>query len=162
MVADNPAADLTEALSAAGAFPIIEATWADAPTAFVSVKPTAVIIAEPGPPESESAARMLCLQIATANGPVVPTIARVQGGQEAALPIALPVDADLPVQRLISRLSSALRVRALHATVLRRIAEASAQGGTTPALATNDALEDATVLVVGRGPLYPTLSVAIG
>ena len=161
VVADNPAADLTEALSAAGAFPIIEATWADAPTAFVSVKPTAVIIAEPGPPESESAARMLCLQIATANGPVVPTIARVQGGQEAALPIALPVDADLPVQRLISRLSSALRVRALHATVLRRIAEASAQGGTTPALATNDALEDATVLVVGRGPLYPTLSVAI-
>ena len=31
-----------------------------------------------------------------------------------------------------------------------------------PALPTHDALEDATVLIVGRGPLYPALSVAIG
>jgi GGDEF domain-containing protein len=105
---------------------------------------------------------MLCLQIATVNGPIVPAIARVQGGQDAALPIAMPVDADLPVESLIGRLSAALRVRALHAIVLRRIAEANAQGATMPALPSHDALDDATVLVVGRGPLYPTLSVAIG
>ncbi len=162
MVAENPATDLTEALSAAGAFPIVEAKWADAPTAFVAVKPAAVVIAEPGLAESESAARMLCLQIATVNGAIVPTIARVQGDQEAAIPIALSADADLPVERLIARLSSALRVRALHSTILRRIEMAAAQSGTLPALPTHDALEDATVLVVGRGPLYPTLSVAIG
>src|SRR5664280_1453496 len=50
VVADSPATDLVDALVAAGAFPIIETTWADAPTAFVSVKPTAVVIGEP-PPE---------------------------------------------------------------------------------------------------------------
>ena len=43
------------------------------------------------------------------------------GDQEAAIPIALPIDAALPVERLIARLQSAMRVRALHATVLRRI-----------------------------------------
>ncbi len=162
VVAENLAADLTEALSAAGAFPIVEANWADAPTAFISVKPAAVIIAEPGPPKSESAARMLCLQIATAKGPFVPTIARVQSEQEAAIPIALSADSALPVERLIARLQSAMRVRALHATVLRRIEMFTAHGGKLPAMPTGDALDDATVLIAGRGPLYPALSVAIG
>ncbi len=52
---------------------------------------------------------MLCLQIATTTGTIVPVIARVQGDQGAALPIALPADAALPVERLIARLQSALR-----------------------------------------------------
>jgi hypothetical protein len=50
VVAENPATDLVEALSAAGAFPVVEARWADALTAFVALKPISVIIAEPGPP----------------------------------------------------------------------------------------------------------------
>ncbi len=93
VVADGPATDVVDALVAAGAFPIVESKWADAPTAFRSVKPTAVVIAEPGPPASETAARKLCSQIATANGTIVPVIARVHGDQEAAVPIALAVDA---------------------------------------------------------------------
>src|SRR6185437_10766551 len=162
VVAEHPATALVEALSSAGAFPIVETTWADAPTAFISVKPAAVIIAEPGPPPSEAAARMLCLQIATANGPIVPVIARVEGDDEAAVPIALPNDAALPVARLVARLASAMRVRALHATVLRRIELFAEHDGTLPALPVGDALEDATVLIAGRGPLYPALSVAMG
>jgi GGDEF domain-containing protein len=162
VVAERPAPDLVEALGAAGAFPIIEANWAEAPTAFVSVKPAAVVIAEPGMPQSEPSARMLCLQIATVAGAFVPTIARVQGDQEAAIPIALPADASLPVERLIARLRSALRVRTLHTTVLRRIEMFTAQGGKLPSLPSGDALEDATVLIAGRGPLYPALSVAMG
>ncbi|MGH6995232.1 MAG: hypothetical protein ACREES_06015, partial [Stellaceae bacterium] len=162
VVAEKPAADLMQALSAAGAFPIVEANWADAPTAFVAVKPAAVIIAEPGQPKSESSARMLCLQIATAAGAIVPTIARVKGEQQAAIPIALPADAGLPVERLIARLQSALRVRALHATVLRRIEMFASHDGKLPPLPVGDALADATVLIAGRGPLYPALSVAIG
>ena len=75
VVAESPATALVEALGAAGAFPIVEAKWADAPTAFVAVKPSAVVIAEPGPPVSKSSSRMLCLQIATVSGPIVPTIA---------------------------------------------------------------------------------------
>ncbi len=162
VVAESAATDLVAALGAAGAFPIIETTWADAPTAFMSVKPAAVVIAEPGSSPSEAAARMLCLQIATAAGPVVPVIARVQSDLDAAIPIALPIDASLPPERLIARLSAALRVRALHSTVLRRIELFAAHGGKMPALPVGDALEDATVLVAGRGPLYPALSVAMG
>ncbi len=162
VVAEKPATDLIAALSAAGAFPIVETKWADAPTAFVAVKPAAVIIAEPGPLRSESCSRMLCLQIATVNGPIVPTIALALGDKDAAIPIALPADAALPVERLIARLQSAMRVRALHATVLRRIELFASHGGKLPALPVGDALDDATVLIAGRGPLYPALSVAMG
>ncbi|HZL30875.1 MAG TPA: GGDEF domain-containing protein [Pseudolabrys sp.] len=162
VVAETPATALVEALAAAGAFPIVEAKWADAPTAFVAVKPSAVVIAEPGPPVSESSARMLCLQIATVNGPIVPTIALADGDRDAAIPLALTADANLPVKRLIGRLQSAMRVRALHATVLRRIELFASHGGKMPALPVGDALDDATVLIAGRGPLYPALSVAMG
>jgi hypothetical protein len=162
VVADSPATELVDALGAAGAFPIVEAKWADAPTAFVAVKPAAVVIAEPGPPNSETSARMLCLQIATAKGIIVPVIARAHGDQEAAIPIALPADAALPVERLIARLQSAMRVRALHATVLRRIETFASHDGRMPPFPIGDALDDATVLIVGRGPLYPKLSVAMG
>src|SRR5664279_2333297 len=162
VVAENPATELVRALSAAGAFPIIEAKWNDAPTAFVAVKPAAVVIAEPGPPRSASSSRMLCLQIATVNGPIVPTIAYADGDLDAAIPIALSADASLPVARMIARLQSAMRVRALHATVLRRIELFASHGGKMPVLPVGDALEDATVLIAGRGPLYPALSVAMG
>jgi len=162
VVAEQPAVKLVEALSAAGAFPIVEAKWADAPTAFITVKPSAIIIAEPGPPADQEAARMLCLQIATVNGPIVPVIARAYGDEDAAVPIALPADAALPVERLLARLTSAMRVRALHATVLRRIEMFASHGGQLPMLPVGDALDDATVLIAGRGRLYPTLSVAMG
>jgi hypothetical protein len=162
VVADNPATGLVEALSAAGAFPIVEARWADAPTAFVAVKPAGVVIAEPGPPMSETSARMLCLQIATADGPIVPTIALARGDLDPAIPVALPAEASLPVARLVARLRSAMRVRALHATVLRRLESLADNSGKQLALPKNDPIEDATVLIAGRGPLYPALSVAIG
>jgi len=162
VVAENPATSLVQALSAAGAFPVVEAKWADAPTAFVSVKPAAVVIAEPGPARSEASSRMLCLQIATVSGPIVPTIAFADSDLDAAIPIALSADASLPVARMIARLQSAMRVRALHATVLRRIELFASHGGQMPLLPVGDALEDATVLIAGRGPLYPALSVAMG
>jgi hypothetical protein len=162
VVAEQPATELVEALSTAGAFPIVESKWADAPAAFVTVKPSAIVIAEPGAPANIASARMLCLQVATVNGPIVPVIARVCGDEDAAMPIALPADATLPVERLLARLQFAMRVRALHATVLRRIELFTSHDGKLPALPIGDALVDATVLIAGRGPLYPTLSVAMG
>lgn len=162
LVAEGPATDLVAALVAAGAFPVVETKWADAPAAFQSVKPAAVVIAEAGAPADAAAANELCRQIATATGTVVPVVARVGGALEAALPIALAVDVALPDERLIARLRSAMRVRALHATVLRRIETVAVHGGRLPAFPTGDALEDATVLIAGRGPLYPKLSVAMG
>jgi hypothetical protein len=59
VVAEQPAAELVEALSTAGAFPIVESKWADAPAAFVTVKPAAIVIAEPGAPANIASARML-------------------------------------------------------------------------------------------------------
>jgi hypothetical protein len=162
VVAEQPAAELVEALSTAGAFPIVESKWADAPAAFVTVKPAAIVIAEPGAPANIASARMLCLQVATVNGPIIPVIALVCGDDDAAVPIALPADATLPVDRLLARLQFAMRVRALHATVLRRIELFTSHDGKLPALPVGDALVDATVLIAGRGPLYPTLSVAMG
>ena len=157
VVAETPTPELVEALSAAGAFPIVESGWADSPTAFASVKPAAVVLAEPGAPPSESAARMLCLQIATANGPIVPTIGLAEPGREPAQPIALPAGAAPPFDRLIARLQSALRVREMHAAVLRRADAAAAA-----ALVATDALDDATVMIVGRGPLSAALGAAFG
>jgi GGDEF domain-containing protein len=162
VVAENPAADLIETLSTAGAFPVVETNWSNAPTAFVAVKPNAIIIAEPGPPPSETSARMLCLQVSTASGPVIPVLAFTAGALDAAIPIALPIDAALPLDRLIARLSGALRVRALHVTVLRRIETYGTDAGVLPPLPVGDALDDATVLIAGRGPTYPALSVAWG
>jgi len=162
VVADAPATAPVEALSAAGAFPIVETTWADAPTAFVSVKPAAVVIAEPGAPKSEASGRMLALQIATSQGAIVPIVAMADAERDAAIPTALTADAAQPIDRMVGRLASALRVRALHSTVLRRIETFAAQGGTMPALPIGDPLDDATVLVAGRGPLYPALAVAMG
>jgi len=162
VVAEQPATELVQALSTAGAFPIVESKWADAPAAFVTVKPAAIVIAEPGAPANIASARMLCLQVVTVNGPIVPVIARVHGDEDAAVPIALPADATLPVDRLLARLQFAMRVRALHATVLRRIELFTSHDGKLPALPVGDALVDATVLIAGRGPLYPTLSVAMG
>jgi hypothetical protein len=162
VVAEQPAAELVQALSAAGAFPIVESKWSDAPAAFVTVKPAAIVIAEPGAPANIASARMLCLQVATVNGPIVPIVARVCGVEDVAVPIALPADATLPVDRLLARLQFAMRVRALHATVLRRIELFTSHDGKLPALPVGDALVDATVLIAGRGPLYPTLSVAMG
>ena len=54
-------------------------------------------------PSGETVARMLCLQVATLNGPIVPVVAPVHAGQETPIPIALPVDAALPLERLVAR-----------------------------------------------------------
>jgi hypothetical protein len=61
--------------------------------------------------------------------------------------------------RLAPRLRAALRVRTLHATVLRRLHDHSPPPSAIPQI---DPLRDATVLLVGRAGAYPALSVALG
>jgi GGDEF domain-containing protein len=79
-----------------------------------------------------------------------------------AIPGGLPIDADDSATRLVARLRMALRVRALHAAVLRRMETSSAQGKAALALPQSDPIEDATVVVAGRGRSYPSLAVAVG
>ena len=147
----------------AGAFPIVETKWSDAPTAFVSVKPSAVVIAQPGAPPSESRALHAALADRDRRiGPIVPIIARVRG---EAVPrfrsrfLPMPSLADRKVRRP-AEFGHARARAARHGAASHR--EFHAQVGKLPSLRIGDALDDATVLIAGRGPLYPALSVAMG
>jgi GGDEF domain-containing protein len=167
VVAENPAAETVEALGNAGAFPIVEATWANARAAIDEIAPSALLLAEPEPPNPRLA-QVLTSRI-EAMSLLMPVLARL--GCESALPIpyALAVSNKEPMRRLIARLRSALRIRNLHATVLRRSgspeqpAEEGAKEGTKEGTCPlQGSLDHATVLCVGRGRAYPALAVAVG
>ena len=161
VVAENSAADLIDVLGKAGAFPIVETRWADAPAAVSEIQPVALAIADPqgAPSPLHVGAVIECIE--TRGGPVTPMIALVESNRSPAIPSALPIALDDSTDRLIARLRSALRIRTLHATVLRRSRTADAKKR-APTFVAPDLLDDATVLCVGRGGSYPALAVAIG
>ena len=88
-------------------------------------------------------------------------IARARG-RGCRLPDALPIADDAPAEQLIARVSSALRLRTLHSTVLGRAQSLKDERNIVAELPAGDPLDDATVLLVGRGRHHPTLSVAVG
>ena len=108
-----------------------------------------------------AAAAALARQLAGAV-PFVPMIIRVREDVAAALPDALPIADDAPVEQLIARVASALRLRTLHATVLGRAQTLKDERNIVAELPAGDPLDDATVLLIGRGRHHPTLSVAVG
>jgi hypothetical protein len=141
------------ALDEAQMFPLIETDFADAVHAVAQVQPSAVIADMSGADGAQLAAlaehigaRSLYLPLIAVNG-------------EGALPEnAIPFFAsDGRFDRLPLRLRAALRIRALHITVLRRLSEEP-----TSHLPDTDPAKDATVLLIGRGGAYPALSVALG
>jgi GGDEF domain-containing protein len=159
VVAESSAADLLEILGTAGAFPVVETPWADAPAAIAEIQPVAVAIADPDgkPPARHVRALIHCMEART--GPVMPVIALVERNGTPSIPGALPIVLDDSAERLVARLRSALRIRTLHATVIRRARAGDASKQVTiPA----NLLAGATVLCVGRASSYPALSVALG
>src|SRR5262245_35992489 len=158
IVAEQPATDLVEVLGKAGAFPIVEASFADAPAAIAEIQPAALVLAADAWPVGRTGTALI-KAIETRGGPVMPVLTRMNADTEIPVPYALPFNADEPVSRLIARLRSALRVRTLHTTVLRRTgAMPTAPTRTPPA----GVLDHATVLCMGRGGSYPALTTAIG
>jgi GGDEF domain-containing protein len=157
VVAESPAAALVDVLGKAGAFPIVEASFADAPAALAEIQPAALVLADAWPVGRAGTA--LIKAIETSGGPLMPVLARMTADSEIPLSYALPISADEPPERLIARLRSALRVRTLHATVLRRTGAASSAKTRTPP---SGLLDHATVLCMGRGRSYPALTTAIG
>src|SRR5262245_25442460 len=112
---------LSDRLAAAGAFPLVSAPWGEAVAAIKKVRPAAVI-ADVANTEASALDTVCkaCHEAATytpviAVGPVAAPICE-------ALPFTTP---DLALDRLDARLAAALRVRTLHATLLRRLIEAS-------------------------------------
>ena len=143
------------ALDDAKTFPIIDTTWSDAARAVAELQPVAVFVAMPGSADQDFEA--LAKQI-TACQPYVPLIAV---DPETSLPDnAIPFSqAGGSPDRLAARLRAALRVRTLHATVMRRLGDHTAAA---PTIAETNPVRDATVLLIGRGAAYPALSVALG
>ncbi len=164
VIADTPAPDVVDALRAAGGFPIIEATWADAHTVLAAVEPEAIVLADACPDlaRAEALTDLIGEQCDKGNGLFMPVIARIR--DDAPLPIAdaFAIAVNAPPQRLVRRLSTAIRIRTLHGTVLRRMRTLSSRGEQLPELSTTDPLDEASVLVAGRGRSYPSLSVAVG
>jgi GGDEF domain-containing protein len=160
VVAENPAADVVEALGNAGAFPIVEASWADARAAIDEIQPSALLLADPDPPPNPRLAQVLTGRI-EAMGLLMPVLARIRNDGAVPIPYALGVSVKDPMSRLIDRLRSALRIRTLHATVLRR-SGTPAQPVKDCAFPLHANLDHATVLCVGRGRFYPALAVAVG
>jgi hypothetical protein len=161
VVAEASAADVIDLLGKAGAFPIVETRWADAPSAIAEIQPVALAVADPAGTPSPRHLRSVMQCIETRGGPVMPVVALVEKDSAPAIPNALAIALDDSTDRLIARLRSALRIRTLHATVLRRARTAGTKKG-IPASVPPDLLDHATVLCVGRGASYPALSVAIG
>ncbi len=139
------------ALDDAKLFPVVETGWADAARAVEQVQPAAILTAASAVDETSFAA--LARQIA-ARQPYLPLIAvdPLIGLPENAIPF---FQAQGNFDRLVARLSAALRIRSLHATVMRRQAVRIAPSDI-------DTVSDATVLLVGRGAAYPALSVSLG
>ena len=146
---------LATALGEARIFPIIDTSWTDASHAVEQLQPAAVLVttSETGEPGLAPLAKQIAATL-----PYLPLIAIDPG-------MALPENA-IPFRqigdnydRLAARLRAALRVRTLHATVMRRLhddpVERNRPSGTDP-------VRDATVLLIGRGAAYPALSVALG
>jgi hypothetical protein len=143
------------ALDDAGIFPVIDANWADAARAVEQLQPAAVVAAMSG--NIEPRLSVLARQIA-AKQPYLPLIAIDPQPllPENAIPFSHSGNS---FDRMLARLRSALRVRTLHSTVMRRLDD-DPQTLMTGSIA--DPVRDATVLLIGRGAAYPTLSVSLG
>src|SRR6266700_818050 len=109
LVAENPPTATVEALGKAGAFPIVEANWADARAAIDEIAPSALVLAEPEPPPDARLAQVLTGRI-EAMSPLMPVLARLDDDGTIPIPYALAVSVKDPMSRLIDRLRSALRI----------------------------------------------------
>jgi GGDEF domain-containing protein len=161
VVAEHPSSALIDALSATGAFPVIETSCARAGAAIAAADPAAIILADAQAAHDLALGEELTRAI-TRRAPIVPVVACA--GADALLPYreALAMPPDAAPDAVAARLNSVLRVRALHASVLRRAEAARAAGQTLPETPAGDPIEDATVILAGRGRSYPALSVALG
>jgi GGDEF domain-containing protein len=164
VVADGSAEDVVAALRADGAFPIIETAWADVPAALAAVEPEAIVLADVSadPAQIEALNSALSDRRKANKHAVTPIIVRSRDDGVPILADTLVIAASAPAERIMRRLASVLRVRALHGTVLRRTDTLASRGELPPELPSSDPLDEATVLLIGRGRSYPALSVALG
>lgn len=144
-------------LAAAGLFPVIDAEWADAARAVDLVQPAAVVADASEIDPAELAA--LAARTAACR-PYLPLIAVDPRNPvpENAIPFFQTGQSiEGHPDRLVARLGAALRIRSLHATLMRRQTPAA-----LIASSDIDMIRDATLLLIGRGGAYSALSVTLG
>jgi hypothetical protein len=168
IVADRPDRKLVAALVGAAASSVVESGLAEAAATVARIKPVAILLAGPDPVPQRLFADRLMDAVDALPAPFVPVMMRVKACGANSLD-ALPIDFNAPAAQIIARLTAALRVRALHGTVLARIGALQAGAGRrtgmaagVPSLPATDPLDEATVLVMGRGRHYPGLMAAAG
>ncbi|MFL5095276.1 MAG: GGDEF domain-containing protein [Xanthobacteraceae bacterium] len=149
---------LIAALRAGIRYPVIEMRPEDAPTRLAAIQPAAVVVDKPN--TDLELIETIVGRVGKLEGPYVPVLARSADGA-CDQPSVLPIAPDAAPARVVARLTSALRVRALHATVQRRAA-AQDGNGKVASHRPGDAPEQPTVLVAGRGGGYPALTLAVG
>jgi hypothetical protein len=154
VVSDDKQPALAAALD--GVFPVIDTDWRDASRAVAQLHLAAVLAIVPE--TADAALDALARQI----GGIQPYLPLLVIDPSGALPInAIPFSKSITGHwdRLPPRLRATLRVRALHATALRRLND---QAVVELDIDRVNPVRDATVLLVGRGGAYPALSVALG
>ncbi len=158
LVVADEASDVCEALSHGGNLPMRQVAPEAAPATIADDAPCAVVLNLKDRDGDHNIGHGIADALDAIDGPIVPMLS-VYDEPARPYPGALPIPAANVANRLVPRLRSALRVRSLHDTVLRR---SETQSDPAPEFPTHDPLEDATVLVAGRGRSYPALTMAIG
>jgi hypothetical protein len=155
VVSNDKQPKLTTALDDAKLFPMVESNWTDASRAVAQMQPSAILVVMSGASNAE------LLFLAKQVGALQPYLPLLAIDPTSPLPEnVIPFSyAGQGSARLAARLRAALRVRSLHATVMRRMED---QATACPAIAETKPVRDATVLLVGRSASYPALSVALG
>jgi hypothetical protein len=153
VVSSGEPSPLAAELSDTRIFPVVETDWPNAARAVERLQPAAVLVSG----DAGTGFAALATQVAEMK-PYVPLVVidPLMSLPENALPFSLRSGS---FERLNGRLRAALRVRSLHATVLRRMAD---DVTALRVLTETDPVQDATVLLIGRGAAYPALSVALG
>jgi len=162
IVAETSSVELAEAIKLRGNAPIVETTWDQAAEAIRTAWPAGVIINERPPPEKGEAVADISAALDILQEAYLPVLARVGADGGPTFAHALPISSRATPARILAQLASAQRVRALDVTVAQRTATLQADGGAVPEPVQGDPLEDAAVLVTGRGRSYPELCTAVG
>jgi hypothetical protein len=161
IVSEHAPAGLADTLAAAGAFPVVWARIDETADAIAAAQPSAILLADPEAAGNERVALLLTETI-TGRMPIVPVIACAASDQDIPYREALPLPEDASAEVISARIASALRVRELHAAVLRRAELAKEKGQTLPSPPRTDPLDDACVIVAGRGRDYPNIATSVG
>ncbi len=161
VVGEQDSSALIDAVSAAGGFPVVESSCADAAAAITAAHPSAIVLADAQATGDDGLAAWLAREI-TRKAPIVPVVACAVASEPPAYRESLSMAQGCDPQAVVARIASALRVRTLHSALLRRAETARTAGQLLPKVPDTDPLEDATVILAGRGRSYPQLSVGLG